>query len=52
MKYLKFLKNIWLALFMASCATAKQNPYAKKKKKSHVGATALGRNKYFYSSGY
>jgi hypothetical protein len=52
MKYLKYFFIVLLAVFMVSCAPAKQNPYAKKRKKSHVSQSQLGRNKYFFSSEY
>jgi len=36
-----------------SCSAGKQNPYAQKRKsESKVSTSQLGRNKYFYSSGY
>jgi hypothetical protein len=38
---------------MISCASSKKNPYYQKKKKtSIVNASQLGRNKYFFSTGY
>lgn len=52
MKYLKYFFIVLLAVLMVSCAPAKQNPYAKKRKKSHVAQSQLGRNKYFFSSEY
>ena len=52
MKHLKYLAIVFLAILMAACAPAKQNPYAKKKRKTHVQQSQLGRNKYFYSTGY
>ena len=43
---------ILLALFI-SCASSKKNPYYEKRKKaSHINTTQVGRNKYFFSSGY
>ena len=43
---------ILLALFV-SCASSKKNPYYEKRKKaSHLNTTQVGRNKYFFSSGY
>ena len=43
---------ILIALFI-SCASSKKNPYYEKRKKaSHINTTQVGRNKYFFSSGY
>jgi len=49
----------FLLLFMAifsgpGCAPVKKNPYASKKKAqgSIVNASQLGRNKYYFSTGY
>jgi hypothetical protein len=43
---------ILIAVFTA-CAPAKKNPYYEKRKKSsQVNASQLGRNKYYFSSGY
>lgn len=53
MKYLKYFLIIGLVLLMGGCASSKQNPYAKKRKsKSYVSTTQLGRNKYYFSSSY
>jgi hypothetical protein len=53
MKYFKYLLILVLALAMTGCAASKQNPYAKKRKSSsHVSTSQLGRNKYYFSSGY
>jgi len=52
MKYLKYLFIIFITVLMSSCFASKQNPYSKKKKKSHISATQLGRNKYFFSNQY
>jgi hypothetical protein len=36
-----------------ACAPEKKNPYYEKRKKSsEVNATQLGRNRYYFSSGY
>jgi hypothetical protein len=36
-----------------ACAPAKKNPfYEKRKKGSQVNASQLGRNRYYFSSGY
>jgi hypothetical protein len=46
---------IVVAIFATSgCAPAKKNPYATKKKAqaSIVNASQLGRNKYYFSTGY
>ena len=43
---------ILIALFV-SCASSKKNPYYEKRKKaSHLNTSQVGRNKYFFSSGY
>ncbi|MCX6256034.1 MAG: hypothetical protein NTV31_16400 [Bacteroidia bacterium] len=52
----KILKNFFIffliAMFIA-CAPAKKNPYYEKRKNgSRVNASQLGRNKYYFSSGY
>jgi hypothetical protein len=40
-------------VIFTSCAPAKKNPYYEKKKKSsQVNASQLGRNRYYFSSGY
>ncbi len=53
MKFLKYLSIVLLAILMTGCATSRQNPYAKKRKKSsHVSQSNLGRNKYFFSNSY
>jgi hypothetical protein len=58
---LKGIKNIRIiillmfALFftVTGCATGKKNPfYAKKRESSHVNTSQLGRNKYYFSTGY
>jgi hypothetical protein len=36
-----------------SCASSKKNPYYEKRKTaSHVNTSQVGRNKYFFSTGY
>ncbi len=36
-----------------SCASSQKNPYYEKRKKaSHINTSQVGRNKYFFSSGY
>lgn len=52
MKYLKYLIIILFAVFIASCSASRKNPWAQKKKQSHISATQLGRNKYFFSNEY
>ncbi|MFO7755766.1 MAG: hypothetical protein ACLFN1_00830 [Bacteroidales bacterium] len=52
MKYLKYLLIIFIAILMSSCFASRQNPYAKKKRNTHVSTTQLGRNKYFFSNSY
>jgi hypothetical protein len=42
-----------LIVIFTSCAPAQKNTYYEKKKKSsHVNESQLGRNKYYFSSGY
>jgi len=52
MKYLKYLIILLIAILIGSCSASKKNPWAEKKKKSHISATQLGRNKYFFSNHY
>ena len=43
---------VMIVIFTA-CAPEKKNPYYEKRKKSSdVNATQLGRNRYYFSSGY
>jgi hypothetical protein len=52
-KNLNYILYLLLIALFISCAPAKKNPfYEKRKKSSHVNASQLGRNKYFFSSGY
>ena len=47
-----FLILLIFALF-TECATARKNPYFQKRKQSsRLNTTQLGRNKYYFSSGY
>jgi hypothetical protein len=47
------LSIAFLIVMFTACAPAKKNPYYEKKRKSsRVDASQLGRNKYFFSSGY
>jgi hypothetical protein len=42
-----------LFVLFTACAPAKKNPYYEKRKKSsQVNASQLGRNRYYFSSGY
>lgn len=52
MKYLKYLLIIFIAILMSSCFASRQNPYARKKRNTHVSTTQLGRNRYFFSNSY
>jgi len=48
-----YMLLIFLIIAVPSCSPGKQNPYYQKKKSaSKVSSTQLGRNKYYYSSGY
>jgi hypothetical protein len=50
---IKYFLVFLLIAFMTACAPAKKNTYYNKKKKSsQVNASQLGRNKYYFSSGY
>jgi hypothetical protein len=52
-KKIKIIFIFFLVALFIACAPAKKNTYyAKKKKSSQVNASQLGRNKYFFSSGY
>jgi phosphoglycerol transferase MdoB-like AlkP superfamily enzyme len=49
----KYLFICFLIVSVTACAPAKKNPfYQKRKKSSQVNASQLGRNKYYFSSGY
>jgi hypothetical protein len=52
----KILRNILillLAVIVSTCAPAKKNPYYEKKKSnSHVNASQLGKNRYYFSKDY
>jgi hypothetical protein len=52
-KILKYIFIFFLIAMVTACAPSKKNPfYAKRKKGSQVTASQLGRNKYYFSSGY
>jgi hypothetical protein len=55
-KAIKILNYSFILILIAvftSCAPAKKNPYYEKRKKSsQVNASQLGRNRYYFSSGY
>jgi hypothetical protein len=52
-KVLNYIFFVFLLATFVSCAPAKKNPYYEKKKKSsQVNASQLGRNRYYFSSGY
>ncbi len=55
-KSVKIIKCLFLILLIGiftGCATAKQNPFQKKRAKaSRVNTSQLGRNKYYFSTGY
>jgi hypothetical protein len=49
----KYLLIILLIAIFTDCAPSKKNPfYEKRKKGSQVNASQLGRNRYYFSSGY
>jgi hypothetical protein len=52
-RQIKYFLIFLLIAVVTGCASAKQNPYHyKKKKASVVNASQLGRNKYYFSTGY
>jgi hypothetical protein len=57
-RFIKILKYGFVFLIVtlfisAGCAASRQNPYMKKKSKaSYVNTSQLGRNKYYFSTGY
>jgi hypothetical protein len=52
-KILNYSFILILIVLITSCAPAKKNPYYEKRKKSsQVNASQLGRNRYYFSSGY
>jgi hypothetical protein len=52
-KILKLFFIFYIVLLSTYCAPAKKNPfYEKRKKGSQVNASQLGRNKYYFSTGY
>jgi hypothetical protein len=52
-KILKYFFIFLLIAMFTTCAPAKKNPfYEKRKKSSQINASQLGRNKYYFSSGY
>jgi hypothetical protein len=55
-KSFRILKYVVLLIFIAAataCAPAKQNPFQKKRSKaSRVNTSQLGRNRFYFSTGY
>ncbi len=52
-KILKYFFVFLLIAFITGCAPAKQNSFQQKRKKgSRVSTSQLGRNKYYFSTGY
>jgi hypothetical protein len=52
-RILKFLLIFILIAIATGCAPAKQNPFQQKRKKaSKVNTSQLGRNKFYFSTGY
>ncbi|HBE39925.1 MAG TPA: hypothetical protein DDW27_01725 [Bacteroidales bacterium] len=50
---LKYFVLFTSVAIMASCAPSRQNPYYKKRAEaSKVNTSQLGRNRYYFSSGY
>ena len=56
LKSARILKNIGLLIIialLAGCAPARQNPFEKKRSKaSKVNPSQLGRNRFYFSTGY
>ncbi|MEI6048106.1 MAG: hypothetical protein WCS03_04340 [Bacteroidota bacterium] len=52
-KILKYIFIFFLIAMVTACVSAKKNQYYEKRRKSsQVNASQLGRNKYYFSSGY
>jgi hypothetical protein len=52
-KFFSIALTLILIALSFSCASANKNTYYEKRKKaSHVNSSQLGRNKYFFSTGY
>jgi hypothetical protein len=50
---IKYIFIFFLIGLFIACAPSRKNPfYQKRKKSSQVSASQLGRNKYYFSSGY
>lgn len=53
LKIIKYVFLIILVGLLTGCAMSRQNPYQKKRAKaSKVNTSQLGRNKYYFSTGY
>lgn len=52
-RILKYLVLFIFVVLITGCASSKQNPYYKKRAEaSKVNTSQLGRNRYYFSSGY
>jgi uncharacterized lipoprotein YmbA len=52
-KILKLFLMAIMVILLSSCAATNKNSYVKKRKKaSIVNTSQLGKNKYYFSSGY
>ena len=52
-KILKYLLIFAIIALFAGCAPAKKNPWLEKRKTaSRVNTSQLGRNRYYFSTGY
>jgi hypothetical protein len=52
-KIIKYFLVLILLAFAVGCAPAKKNSYMEKRKKaSKVNTSQLGRNRYYFSTGY
>ncbi len=53
LKIVKYLLLLILIAIITGCAPARQNPFQKKKARaSRVNTSQLGRNKFYFSTGY
>lgn len=52
-RIIKYVLFVLLMLAVTACAPSKKSSSSSRKKQgSHVSASTLGRNKYYFSSGY
>ncbi len=52
-RIIKYFLILFCILMITDCAPVKKNPYMEKRKKaSRVNTSQLGRNRYYFSTGY